>query len=56
MSGIEYGLGHFGDLRLEKGGPVCTLRWWIDQARASAVLEERGRARFDSRGSFAIRP
>jgi len=54
MSGIEYGLGHFGDLRLEKGGPVCTRRWWIDQDRVSAVSVGRERARFDSRGSFAI--
>lgn len=55
MPGIEYGLGRFGDLRLKKGGPVCTLRWWIDQAPVSAVSEGRERARFNSRGSFAIR-
>lgn len=36
MSGMEYGLGHFGDLRLKKGGPVCTRRWWSGQVRVSA--------------------
>jgi hypothetical protein len=36
MAGIEYGLGYFDDLRLEKGGPFCMLRWWRGQARASA--------------------
>jgi hypothetical protein len=24
----EYGLGRFGDRRLEKGGPSCTPAWW----------------------------
>ena len=55
MFGIAYGLGHFGDLRLEKGGRVCTRRWWSGRGRVSAVLLGRGRARFNSRGFFAIR-
>ena len=36
MSGLEFGLGRFGDLRLEKGGCVCTRPWLIDRGRASA--------------------
>lgn len=55
MSGMEYGLGHFGDLRLKKGGPVCTRRWWSGQVRVSAGWGGREHARFNSPGFFAIR-
>ena len=53
MAGIEYGLGYFGDLRLEKGGPFCMLRWWRGQAHASAGWLEHAPGRFNSRGSCA---
>jgi hypothetical protein len=55
MFGIEFGLGRFGDLRLQKGGPICMRHWWSDQGRAFAGLLGRGRARFSSQGFCAIR-
>jgi hypothetical protein len=55
MLGIEFGLGPFGDLRLEKGGLVFTRRWWSDLDVVSAAWLGRGRARFSSQGSSAIR-
>ena len=36
MAGIEYGLGYFDDLRLQKGGPVCMPRWWPGRVHVSA--------------------
>jgi hypothetical protein len=53
MSRIEYGLGRFGDRRLEKGGPSCTRRWWSSRVHVSGVWEERGRGNFNSTASFA---
>jgi hypothetical protein len=32
MSGIDFGLGRFGDRRLEKGGRFCIGRWLIGPA------------------------
>jgi hypothetical protein len=32
MAGIEFGLGRFGDRRLEKGGPCC-MRPFMSDAR-----------------------
>ena len=46
--GIEYGLGRFGDRRLEKGGPICMQRLWRGRGRAFADWAERGRARCSS--------
>jgi hypothetical protein len=53
MLEIVRSLGRFGDLRLEKGGRVCTPHWWIAPDRVSAVWVGRARVRFNSRGSFA---
>ena len=54
MAGIEYGLGRFGDRRLEKGGPICMRHWWRGQALASDGSREREHGKFNSRASFAI--
>jgi hypothetical protein len=54
MSRIEYGLGQFGDRRLEKGGSLCMRHWSSGHARVSAGLRERGRGRFNSRVFCAI--
>jgi len=35
---IEFGLGRFGDRRLEKGGPTSTLRWLSGLAVGSGDL------------------
>lgn len=48
MTGIEYGLGRFGDRRLEKGGRPFMRRWWHDRARASAGWQEHEPGRFNS--------
>ena len=53
MSGIEYGLGRFGDRRLEKGGPICTRLWLSVPARVFVASLAAGRARFNLHGSFA---
>lgn len=53
MSGIEFGLGQFGDRRLKKGEPIFMRLWWRDLARVSAGWQEPGRGRFSSRVSFA---
>jgi hypothetical protein len=45
MAVVGYGLGRFGDRRLEKGGPGCTRRWWRGRARVSVALVVTGRAR-----------
>ena len=55
MQGLRFGLGQFGDRRLEKGGSSCMRRWSHDQDRAfgdwareawprfnDAVLDEAG--------------
>jgi hypothetical protein len=43
----EYGLGRFGDRRLEKGGPFCMPAWWrrAGEAFGFADLEGAGRER-----------
>jgi hypothetical protein len=48
MAVISYGLGRFGDLRLEKGGPGCTRRWWRGRVRVSvgSAVTERARCSF----------
>jgi hypothetical protein len=51
---MEFGLGRFGDRRLEKGGPPCMLRWLSGRARGSDGLEDVGRKRYGSRVSCAI--
>jgi len=38
MMGIEYGLGRFGDVRLEKGGRCCTKPWCGDRDAVSGAL------------------
>jgi hypothetical protein len=55
MSGLEFGLGRFGDLRLEKGGRACTRRWLTGRGRASAGLAERERGRCSLRAFFAMK-
>jgi hypothetical protein len=54
MAGVAYGLGRFGDRRLEKGGPGCTRRWWRGLARASVALAVTGQARCSFGGFFTI--
>jgi hypothetical protein len=55
MAGIEYGLGYFDDLRLEKGGPFCMQRWSRVQARVSAGWRGHAPGRCSLRGSCATR-
>lgn len=50
----EYGLGRFGDRRLEKGGPVCTRRWWRGRATVSGGSVVGGRARCSFDGCCTI--
>ena len=45
---VEYGLGRFGDRRLEKGGRICTQRWLHVPDRAFVDWVVRGRARCSS--------
>jgi hypothetical protein len=51
---IEFGLGRFGDRRLEKGGPPCMRPWLSGRALASAGLREGGRKRCGSGAFCAI--
>jgi hypothetical protein len=51
---IEFGLGRFGDRRLEKGGSPCTLPWLSGPAVAFGGLRAGGHKRCDSRASCAI--
>ena len=53
MAGIEYGLGRFGDRRLEKGGPPFMRRWWHGRVRAFAGWQEHGPGRFNLPASCA---
>ena len=55
MAGIEFGLGRFGDRRREKGGPICTRRWWRGRALAFGGWAERAHGRCNLRASFTIR-
>jgi hypothetical protein len=52
MAKVAYGLGRFGDRRLEKGGPGCMRRWWLGLARVSAALAVTGRAKCSFTGFF----
>jgi hypothetical protein len=52
MAKVAYGLGRFGDRRLEKGGPGCTGRWWRGPARVFVALAVTGRARCSFAGFF----
>jgi hypothetical protein len=52
MAKVTYGLGRFGDRRLEKGGPGCMRRWWRGPARVFVVLAATGRARCSFAGFF----
>ena len=54
MAVISYGLGRFGDRRLEKGGPGCIGRWWRGRARVSVASAAVGRARCSFAGFFTI--
>src|ERR1700675_1091026 len=54
MAVVGYGLGRFGDRRLEKGGPGCTRRWWGGRARVSVALAGVGRARCSFADFFTI--
>jgi hypothetical protein len=45
MAGVGYGLGRFGDRRLEKGGPDCMRRWWRGLGRVFVALAVTGRAK-----------
>ena len=54
MTGVAYGLGRFGDRRLEKGGSGCMRRWWRGPARVFVALEVAGRARCNFAGFFTI--
>jgi hypothetical protein len=51
----DFGLGRFGDRRLEKGGPICMRRWWIGRALAFGGWREREHGKCSSPGSFATR-
>ncbi len=51
---IEFGLGRFGDCRLEKGGSIFTLPWWSGRARAFGGWPDAGRKRCDFGGFCAI--
>jgi hypothetical protein len=53
MSGLSFGLGRFGDRRLEKGGQRCTRLWLRVRARAFGALEVRGRGRCSLRAGCA---
>jgi len=54
MAVIAYGLGRFGDRRLEKGGAGCTGRWWRGRVHVSVALAVDGRARCSFAGFFTI--
>ena len=45
---IEFGLGRFGDRRLEKGGSRSTLPWLSGPAVGSGDLPDVGRRRCGS--------
>jgi hypothetical protein len=50
---IEFGLGRFGDRRLEKGGPRCMRLWLRGRVAVSAAWAGGGRERCNSRASCA---
>ena len=51
---IEFGLGRFGDRRLEKGGPRFMRPWLSGLARVSVDLRGDGRKRCGLRVCCAI--
>jgi len=51
MTGIDYGLGRFGDRRLQKGGPRCMRRWWSGPVAVLAGLAVPVRGRCSLGGS-----
>jgi len=54
---MEYGLGRFGDRRLEKGGRFCIAVWLrlVSAVSRCAVWAATERARCGSRGFCAMR-
>jgi len=46
---MEFGLGRFGDRRLEKGGSHCMRPWFDGQVRAFDALQGTERRRSASR-------
>jgi len=55
MAKVVYGLGRFGDRRLEKGGPGCMRRWWLGPVLVSVALAVTERAKCSFTGFFTIR-
>ena len=51
---IQFGLGRFGDRRLEKGGSRCTLRLFSDPAVVSGGLAAVGHKKCGSGAFCAI--
>jgi hypothetical protein len=51
---IEFGLGRFGDRRLEKGGRPCTRLLWSGLALVSGGLREDAHRKCGSRAFCAI--
>ena len=51
--GMEFGLGRFGDRRLEKGGPRSMRPWLSGLVRAFGALPAVGPKRCGSPVSFA---
>ena len=51
---IEFGLGRFGDRRLEKGGPRCMRPLSSDRARVSGGLRDDGPRKCGLRASCVI--
>jgi hypothetical protein len=52
---MEFGLGRFGDRRLEKGGPPSTRLWLSDRVVVSDGLRDVDRRRCGSDASFTTR-
>ena len=52
--GMEFGLGRFGDRRLEKGGRRCMRPWFDGLAPGSGVLQGTAPRRFGSRAFCAM--
>ena len=53
---MEFGLGRFGDRRLENGGPPSMRPWLSDRVVVSDGLRDADRRRCGSDASFTIRP
>lgn len=50
MQAMDMSVGHFGDGRLQKGGPCCLARWLPIPAAASGGSLVAGRGRFSFTG------